>query len=193
MYTASHTPKVLIIEGPDNVGKDSLIEKLHSFYNNIKVIHAEVPKSKDLFSFYYNGLIHDTLSGYYDESLDMVIHNRSMYGEYVYGPKYRNESKDNIADLIHKLELGQLRTFIFSRDLYFILLTSSNIDLLVNNDDGKSLSNKWSDIQDEVNSFNDIFNLSKIENKKKIYVNNGNTFRDKNDIYNEVLSFITNK
>ena len=193
MYTASHTPKVLIIEGPDNVGKDSLIEKLNSLYSNIKVIHAEVPKSKDLFNFYYNGLIHDTLAGYYDETLDLVIHNRSMYGEYVYGPKYRNELKADIISLIDKLEVGQLKTFIFSKDLYFVLLTSSNIDLLVNNDDGKSLSNKRSDIQDEVNSFDDIFNLSKIENKKKIYVNNGSTFRDKDDIYNEVLSFIANK
>lgn len=193
MYTASHTPKVLIIEGPDNVGKDSLIEKLNSLYSNIKVIHAEVPKSKDLFNFYYNGLIHDTLAGYYDETLDLVIHNRSMYGEYVYGPKYRNELKADIISLIGKLEVGQLKTFIFSKDLYFVLLTSSNIDLLVNNDDGKSLSNKRSDIQDEVNSFDDIFNLSKIENKKKIYVNNGSTFRDKDDIYNEVLSFIANK
>ena len=191
-YTASHSPKIIIICGPDNVGKGVLIDKLHGYFKNVRVLHSCAPKNTDdLFDFYYKGLIHDTLDGYYNESLDAVIHDRSMYGEYVYGPKYRNENKEHVADMINKLELGQLKTFIFSRDLYFILLTSSNVDLLVKNDDGKSISNKADDIRDEIKSFDEIFDLSKIEHKKKVYVNKDNSFRDKDDIYNEVLSFIT--
>lgn len=186
--TTKPAPKIIIIEGPDNCGKDTLINKLKDYYKDVRVLHAGIPTSDNLFEFYYSGLIHDTLDGYYDHSLSAVIHNRSIYGEYVYGPKYRNESKEDVEHLIRKLEIGELRTFIFSTDLYFILLTSSSSDLLVKNDDGLSLSSKKSDIEDELHAFNDIFDKSMIENKKKVFVNDGDNFRDKDDIYKEVLS-----
>ena len=187
---SKQAPKVIIIEGPDNCGKDTLISKLNEHFVFTKIIHSCIPDSADLFNFYYNGLIHDTLAGYYDRSLKAVIHNRSLYGEYVYGPKYRQESKEEILKLVHNLETGQLRTFILSRDLYFILLTSSDSDLLVMNDDGLSYSSKKSDIEDEIFAFNDIFNLSQVENKIRIYINDGNHFRPKDDIYREALNFI---
>ena len=188
--TIKSAPKVIIIEGPDNCGKDTLISKLSDHYKNVKVIHAGIPTSKNLFEFYYSGLIHDTLDGYYDHSLNTVIHNRSIYGEYVYGPKYRNESKEEVERLIHKLEIGELRTFIFSKDLYFILLTSSSSDLLVKNDDGLSLSSNKSDIEYELRAFDYIFDRSTIENKKKVFVNNGDNFRDRDDICKDVINFI---
>lgn len=189
---SKQAPKVIIIEGPDNCGKDTLISKLNEHFVFTKIIHSGIPDSADLFNFYYNGLIHDTLAGYYDRSLKAVIHNRSLYGEYVYGPKYRQESKEEISKLVHNLETGQLRTFILSRDLYFILLTSSDSDLLVMNDDGLSYSSKKSDIEDEIIAFDEIFNLSQIENKIRIYINDGNHFRPKYDIYRDVISFIEN-
>lgn len=192
-YTASHSPKIIIIEGPDNIGKGLLIENIKNYNNNIKVIHAGIPDNKDLFNYYYNGFIHDTLDGFYNETLDLLIHDRSMYGEYVYGPKYRNEDKTKVAEILNKLELGQLKTFITSNNLFFILLSSTNIDLLVKNDDGLSYSAKADDIKDELNSFDEIFNMSTIENKKKIYVNNDNKFRDSKDIFNEVINFINSK
>lgn len=192
-YKTKHAPKIIIIEGVDNCGKDTLINKLKNHFGKTKILHAGVPTSKDLFNFYYDGLIHDTLEGYYDDSLEAVIHNRSIYGEYVYGPKYRNESKDDVANLIHRLEIGQLRTFIFSKDLYLILLTSSDSDLIVNNDDGLSLSSKKKDIEDEIKAFDEVFNLSVVENKKKIYVNNDCKFRDPDSIYIDALDFINSK
>ena len=188
--TIKPAPKIIIIEGPDNCGKDTLINKLKDYYRDVRVLHAGIPSSKNLFEFYYEGLIHDTLDGYYDHSLSAVIHNRSIYGEYVYGPKYRNEQKEDVAKLIHKLEVGQLKTFIFSKDLYIILLTSSSSNLLVKNDDGLSLSSKKSDIEDELQAFNDIFDKSMIENKKKVFVNDGNNFRGKDDIYKDVIHFV---
>lgn len=190
--TSKPAPKVIIVCGPDNCGKDTLISKLNDHFGSTKVIHAGIPDSDDLYSFYYEGLIRDTLEGYYDSSLRAVIHNRSIYGEYVYGPKYRHESKEEVANLIYDIEISQLRTFIFSRDLYLILLTSSSADLLSNNDDGLSYSSKKSDIEDELGAFNDVFEMSKIENKKKIYVNDGDRFRSKDNIYEDVISFIEN-
>jgi hypothetical protein len=186
-------PKIIIIEGPDNCGKDLLINRLKKDFNNIKIIHAGVPdNSNSLYDFYCNGIIRDTVLHYYDHSLDALIHNRSIYGEYVYGPKYRGESKKHIIKMIHDIEVGQIKTYIFDQDLCFILLTSDNVDLLVNNDDGKSISSKVGDIKDEINLFNEVFDLSIIKNKKKVFVNNGSNFRNKEDIYNEVKFFIDN-
>ena len=184
--------KVIIIEGVDNCGKDSLINNLVTQFKGSEVIHACVPNNNNLFKFYYNGIIHHTLDSYYHSDVEAIIHNRSMYGEYVYGPKYRNESKDKVAEIIHRLEIGQLKTFIFSKDLYFILLTSSDSDLIANNDDGLSFSAKKTDIDDEIAAFNEVFSLSSIKNKKKIFVNNDNRFRSKEDIYKDALDFINN-
>lgn len=183
--------KVVIIEGCDRTGKDSLIEKLIETANTYVVCHAGVPKSSNLYRYYYDGIIHDTLEYYYNKT-DLIIHNRSMYGEYVYGPKYRNESKEEMAKLINNLEVGQLRTFISESELFLILLTSSNTDLIYNNRDGLSLSDKKEDLEYEFNAFDEIFEKSIIKNKKKIFVNNGNNFRDKEDIYKDVLNFINN-
>lgn len=184
-------PKVIIVEGPDCVGKDMLISNLSNHYNNsVKVIHAGIPDNKNLHEYYYKGLIHDTLDAYYAHSYDAVIHNRSMYGEYVYGPKYRDEDKKEVAKLISDLELGQLKTFILSKELIFILLNSDNSDLLVKSSDGLSISNKKTDIEDEMAAFNEVFDLSSIKNKKKIYVNNGDSFRSKESIVKEAIDFI---
>jgi len=184
-------PKVIIVEGPDCVGKDMLINNLSNHYNNaVKVIHAGIPDNKNLHEYYYKGLIHDTLDAYYAHSYDAVIHNRSMYGEYVYGPKYRDEDKKEVAKLISDLELGQLKTFILSKELIFILLNSDNSDLLVKSSDGLSISNKKTDIEDEMAAFDEVFDLSSIKNKKKIYVNNGDSFRSKESIVKEAIDFI---
>lgn len=201
--------KVIIIEGPDRVGKDTLINKLSTEFTDTKVIHACAPTIKDsdkndnklfesrkvltikeLFKFYNDGIIHDTVSDYLHGKLDAIIHNRSVYGEYVYGTKYRGMNKDDIAKLIYKLEMGSLRTYIPGSELYFILLTTNNVDLLNNNDDGNSFSKSKDDIQDELDLFKEIHNLSGIKKKKIIYVNNEDQFKSKDDIYNDVLNFI---
>jgi hypothetical protein len=183
--------KLIIVEGPDNVGKDLLINKLNEYFlNRTRIVHSGVPNTKDLFNYYYNGIIHTALDLYFKDDLEAVMLNRSFYGEYVYGPKYRNESKQEIEDLILKLEVGQLETFVSLPDIYFVLLTSSDIDLLVNNSDGKSISDAKEDIADEVSSFEYIFNKSSLPNKKMIYVNKGSSFRDKDSIVDEVIDFI---
>ena len=64
--------------------------------------------------------------------------------------------------------------------------------MLTKNDDGLSYSSKKSDIEDEIIAFDEIFNLSQIENKIRIYINDGNHFRPKDDIYRDVISFIEN-
>ena len=181
--------KVIIIEGCDRVGKDSLIDRLKDTASTYIILHSGIPKSSNLHNYYYDGIIHDTLKNYYAHT-DLIIHNRSMYGEYVYGPKYRHEDKEKIAKLIYNLEVGQLKTFISENELYFILLTSSDANLVYDNRDGLSISDKIDDLKYELNAFEEIFDKSTIKRKEKIYVNNGSHFRSKDDIYNDVLKFI---
>jgi len=188
--------KILIIEGCDRSGKDTLINELKNDYEKVLVLHSGIPSNndtKDLYSYYYDNLIHNTLNAYYNTDNDLVIHNRSMYGEYVYGTKYRSEDKESVLKTISNLEASQLNTFIRKDQLYFVLLSSTDPSVLANNDDGNSYSSKVNDIQEELNLFKEVFDRSKIKNKKIVYVNDGPNFRSKRDIYNDVSSFINNK
>lgn len=188
--------KILIIEGCDRSGKDTLINELKNDYGKVLVLHSGIPSNddtKDLYSYYYDNLIYSTLDAYYNTDNDLVIHNRSMYGEYVYGTKYRSEDRESVLKAISNLEEGQLNTFIKKDQLYFVLLSSTDSSVLANNDDGNSYSSKVSDIQDELNLFKEVFDRSKIKNKRIVYINDGSKFRSKRDIYNEVNSFINNK
>jgi hypothetical protein len=65
------------------------------------------------------------------------------------------------------------------------------MDFLVRNDDGLSLSDAKKElIEEETRRFEKIYILSTIKNKHIVYVNNGDKFRDKDDIYNEVKKYI---
>ena len=81
--------KVIIVEGCDNTGKDSLINGIANYYGqkHVKLFHAGVPKSDNIYQYYHDGLLKSTLDHYFEyDKYDALIHNRSMYGEYVYGP-----------------------------------------------------------------------------------------------------------
>jgi hypothetical protein len=64
-------------------------------------------------------------------------------------------------------------------------------ELLLKNEDYKSLSNgKLENISQEILRFTQIFDYSKLTHKKMIYVNDGDKFRDINEIHEEALKFI---
>ncbi len=80
---------------------------------------------------------------------------------------------------------------IFEEDLYYVQLLSSSPKLLIKNDDGKSLSEADENkIWKEIRLFENVFDESKIWKKKRIYINNGDCFRDRQDILNEFNNFI---
>ena len=65
--------------------------------------------------------------------------------------------------------------------------------LLKRNDDNKSLSQgDIAKIEVEQNRFSEIFDHSLL-NKIKIQINNGDEFRNPDEIYQEALNFISNK
>ena len=182
--------KLIIIEGTDNVGKDTVINKLLDKYKDAKVYHCEKPKSKDFKEAakeQYNSFL--SLAKENSISKDTtIIHNRSWYGEYVYGVKYRNNDENKVKKSILEFENILLNNI---DDVCLIMLLSDNSDFLVKNDDGLSISKAKKElIEDETKRFEDIFKFSTIPNKRIIYVNNGENWRTKEEIIDEVCNAI---
>ena len=182
---------LIIVEGTDNIGKDTLINRLIEDFETVTLIHCGSPKGKcftsyeqDLKFIKYAKNIRD---GLYDNT-DVIIMNRSHIGEYVYGQLYRKRNPENIKRMLDEVEYK----LYSKKDLVvkYIQLMSSSIKLRLNNDDNKSLSKMNSEIMNKENNlFMEVFNYINFD-KKLIYVNNNDEFRQKEEIYNEVIDFI---
>ena len=192
--------KVVIIEGPDNVGKTTLLNRLSKVYN-IYYIHCTGPKSTDYTSQtieqwqqYINVLkdIHG-ISKLKNADRMVVILDRSWVGEYVYGCKYRNANDETVCQMIDTCYtmLNDMDNVVNTT----ILLTVDNPEFCVRNDDGLSLSqaNKY-DIADEIARFDNIFehNPASMCNCHRIVVNDGMQFRSDDGPYKEISDIIMN-
>ena len=183
--------KLIIVEGPDHTGKSRIISNLLEQFETATIIHCTRPKS-NLFKDFDQDMLFDKyisniVDGVYD-TVDVVIMNRSYYGEYVYGMLYRNRNEYSVKQMIHELD----EKLSSRKDLMvkYILLTSSKPEFLINNEDGKSLSNKdISNINNELRLFDTIFDAS-ILSKKKICVNDGMSFRNIDNIMQSIYEFL---
>ena len=182
--------KLIIIEGTDNVGKDTVINQLLNKYKDVKVYHCEKPKSKDAIEAakeQYNSflsLAKESAKNNYSN----VIHNRSWYGEYVYGVKYRNNDENEVKESILEFEKIILNNI---DDVCLIMLLSDNSDFLVKNDDGLSISKAKKElIEDETKRFEEIFQFSTIPNKCIVYVNDGENWKPKEEIISKIYDIV---
>lgn len=205
IYTQLHNMKIIIIEGTDRTGKDTLINELKNLYSHTLIIHCGKPVGKTLdeqnlnqdalFNSYINKLYNENYYGI----CDLIIFNRAWYGEYVYGTLYRNRQKNDVFNMIDGIE-QDIKLFINDNskfytkleNVYYVQLINNSTELALKNDDGNSISNDENNIMKETSLFYEIFEKSQL-NKKLIVVNDGNKFRDKKDILNEVLDFVNEK
>ena len=191
---------LIIVEGMDNTGKDTLINGLKEYYNklNIKETHFYGPSTKDNNNIAYIEQIHQFINNLYNitkKDFDMMIWNRSHIGEYVYGQIYRNINDKDIEKLVNLIDecLNKLDLNV----VYVQLICNSNT-LMIDNEDGKSLSNNVSNykqylktLKRERNLFKDAFDIvSNKFSKVLINVNKGESFIDKNEILNKVIEKI---
>ena len=96
---------LIIIEGTDNIGKDTLISRLIEDFETVTLIHCGSPKcicftsheQDTKFIKYANNI----KNGLYDNT-DVIIMNRSHIGEYVYGQLYRKRGANNIKTMLDK-------------------------------------------------------------------------------------------
>ena len=184
--------KVIILEGPDNTGKNSLIHSIIDNNNVVKYIHCGKPSSNEpfkenerLFFKYADDIIRDNQLN----NCAAVVFNRYYPGEYVYGQLYRKGNNMTIKRMVSELE-GLLLDNIGWDNLYYVQLNSTSAELLKRNDDGNSLSDAdLYKIKKETQLFDEIYRFSNLK-KIQIYVNDGDSFRSRNDILLEFNQFI---
>ena len=183
--------KVIIIEGTDNTGKDTLISKIMEKYDVMTLIHCGKPKSKEnpnesqdqLFDFYISNIVNNKYA-----NSDVIIMNRSHIGEAVYGVLYRNRDQNEVLKKVHYWNLELMRCPVI--EVKYVQLECTSDKLLNRNEDGKSLSQgKAERIHKETELFTEAYVKSFLQ-KKLVYVNDGDNFRSREDIFNEVWEFI---
>ena len=185
--------KVIIIEGPDNTGKNTLIQSIIDNNQIVKLVHCAKPKDKvnpfkeqcETFSELARVAVYD-----YKANLeDVLVYNRFYQGEYVYGQMYRNGNRDAILAMMYDIE-EYLLSNIGKDNIYYVQLVSTSNKLLKKNDDGLSLSNADEEkISEENELFEEVFANSMLK-KHIIYINEGDNFRTREDILLEFNDFI---
>ena len=196
--------KLLIFEGGDRLGKSTLIKSLFNYFENqnIMIRHFGKPPKKDLtpeevihFQFecfeqeaHLHNLLDDKNKRKYNYYDDILIWNRSHLGEYVYGPMFRKENSEVIKILLVLYEKFKLKC-LTNKDIYLITLTASP-KFFLSKEDGNSFSKNLKEKSKELELFKEVHKLSLIKNKLLLKVDKNGQFRDKKEIFNEVLTFI---
>tara|TARA_B100001094_G_C18096985_1_gene753526 strand:- start:393 stop:1004 length:612 start_codon:yes stop_codon:yes gene_type:complete len=170
--------KFIIIEGTDNVGKDTqqnlIIERMdnHVFhklhysslpFRDDKNLHATY--SKKMYDGMFKLMMKSKLAEQKDDEPINLIFNRSHLGETVYSPLYRGYSGDYVFDIEKKY------TKALREDLYLITLTNTPHNIL-KRDDGKSFYGNEEEVKAEVDGFKRAHKLSTIKNKLHVDVGN---------------------
>jgi len=194
--------KHIIIDGGDCLGKNSLIEGLSKHFNfdNVSVRHfgkppkefeeGETPLSFQAKCFIKEGNLLDVIKqleedqyGYYE---NVVIWNRSPYGEYVYGQMFRNQDPNEIESFLRGFE----ELFLLENPETYLILLTADPDFFLSKEDGNSFSKNLEQKSKEVQLFDEIFEKSAIDNKLRIKVNEGNSFHTKDFVLQKVMEFI---
>jgi len=206
--------KLLVIEGGDGLGKNTLIKGLCEYFNydNVTIRHFGKPpkeitrqevldfqfkafnKEMKLWNYIYQDSVYDKYC-YYPE---VMIWNRSHLGEYVYSQMFRGGDPKVLKEKLLNYE----KSFI-SHKIHLITLTA-NPEFFLSKEDGNSFSNKLEDKTKELELFKEAHDFSILSNKllikvdKETEISTGtewkmkgpNIFRPKKDILNEVINFI---
>jgi thymidylate kinase len=179
--------KLIIIEGCDNVGKDTqqnlIIEKLsnlvfHKLHYSSLPFKDDVEKHTSYSKQMYDDMFKLMLAAKKDNI--NIIFNRSHLGETVYSPLYRGYSGDYVFD-IEKKYVNELR-----EDLYLITLTNDP-HTIWNRDDGKSFYKNEEGIKAEIDGFSRAHRLSKIKNK--LLLNVGTSSAE--EVSNIIVEFLS--
>lgn len=193
--------KHILVEGGDRLGKNLLIKSLCDYFNydNITIRHfGKPPKGmnpKETLDYqmeaFYKELLFikqiRELDGDHQYFNNTVIWNRSHLGEYVYSQMFRGIDKKDIKTKLQKYEKDN-----FDENTYLITLTA-DAEFFLSKEDGESFSQNIHQKTQELELFKEAHRLSVIQNKKIIKVNKDNDFRDKDNIFKEVLLLIENK
>lgn len=198
---------LVIFEGADNLGKSTIINALTEKYKadrDIMYMHFKNPPkdienpleyqeqtfSEAMSKCTYMAITESMLK---HTNKNIVFFDRSYFGEYVYGPIYRNENPDEIIKIIKKIHE---KHGVF--DIVVVHLEAC-AKFVINRDDNKSFTSnydadlKLKTVEKELQSFNECFKKVNPANYIKINVedyDNFYNFRDIDDIIDEIISKI---
>jgi len=183
---------LIIVEGTDRTGKDSLVKGLHEHIagKSVMIRHWGFPlgKTNEEKTSYQKDTFRKDFERYNtlknDDNIS-VIWNRSHIGEMVYGPMYRNS---NPKTWIYALETEF--KFDQAEDIFLIYLYGDP-EFLIKKDDGNSFTNETVKKAEELHRFEEAVALSAIQNKLILKVNQGDQYIDKNELLKRAISFIT--
>ena len=179
--------KLLIIEGTDRCGKDTLINSLSELHLNSKMVHWSYPQGQtneektDYQKKSFNRFMDEFSFLDTSKQHDLLIWNRSHIGECVYGPLYRNSD----PEWIYELE----KEYLLKENVYLVYLYG-DAEFLLKNDDGESFTTDINKKKLEAELFENAVDKSLITNKIKIKVNKGNEYVN---IVNTVVDFLKTK
>jgi thymidylate kinase len=152
---------IVIFEGMDNTGKSTQTRLLSEYFlrkgcTPINLHFHSLPTLDEIESadFYIRNAQFISENDY-----DNVIYifDRFHLGECVYGPLYRNtKGSSALLDIVDRM-LSTTNTYLF--------LFKRNIDDIIKNDDGLSISNDYDKRKAELELFEKAYESSKIKNK----------------------------
>ena len=186
--------KVLIIEGPDNCGKNFIINIINNIISENKdwcSTHLEYHCTKPKFSSTisdkqekiiitineYKNILTELFEIQLNRCLyftehtlpEFIIFNRSWIGEYVYGNIYRGFNDDDCDLIQNEIKKYITRKYNYNKENFISIQLTASTDWLQHNDDNKSLSNNKRElIELEQKRFNDIYNKIDYCNKYKL-------------------------
>jgi hypothetical protein len=181
--------KLIIVEGLDRTGKNTLIQDICTTSSNYIVRHFQRPLGNtneekieyQKQDFHKEYTLYKNSGVFSKYSNDLYIWNRAHIGEYVYGNLYRNYT----ADWIFNFE--KIRNFD-ELDIYLILLYA-DAPFLVNHEDGNSFSQDIISKQKEIDLFTIACEKSIIRHKIALKVNNYDSYIPRDFIFDEVKHF----
>jgi thymidylate kinase len=190
--------KLLIIEGPDRCGKNTLIKNLVSQAENSVVRHFGSAKGKDdlakrdyQFSFFnkeFQLAANRQLFSHPDTERyprDLWIWNRAHLGEFVYGKMYRDTHPEEWV-----FQLEKQYAMDIDSSVYLLLLTAPS-EFLCSREDGQSFSADVNKKQEEQQRFFEAYEESFIRNKMILNVSqDAENYRTPESILEDVNKFL---
>lgn len=182
--------KLIIVEGMDNTGKTTLINRLSKVFASLniryKVVKADNPCPDA--SKHTQKEIENITTEYYDKYLanlidikhgrngtnvpaypEYVILDRAYLSEYVYGQIYRKRNPLDITLQNLTIEASLIKQY--TQDNIFLIMLMSSNTALIRNEDTKSLSKANVQLLDEERKlFNTSYSLSIINHKMHLNV-----------------------
>lgn len=159
--------KFIIIEGQDRCGKDTQISLIQKHFKNdiFHVFHySKVPFNTKMEHISVNRRMYKDMFQIMLENLGKdrnFIFNRSHLGESVYSSRYRKYDGNYVFDIEKNY------TYVLEHNLIMIVLVNTP-EILLDREDGLSLSMNIADVKYEREAFIQSYNKSSIRFKKLI-------------------------